>query len=69
MGHNKWNPWKPKKATSEYETKGKIEIMQTTAGLKSTAKINYDTEKSPGDLRRLAIIHNSAENYQLEQEQ
>ena len=45
------------KGLEDLEVSGRVETIQTTALL--------NTEKSPGDLRRLAVTQTPVENHQL----
>ena len=45
----------------DLEIRGRVENTQTTALLKSAK----NTEKNPGDLRRLAVTQTHVENHQL----
>ena len=49
------------KGLEDLEVDGRVETIQTTALL----RMAKNTEKSPGDLRRLAITQTPVKNHQL----
>ena len=49
------------KELEDLEIKGQVETIQTL----SITRISQNTEKSPGDLRRLAVTQTPVRNHQL----
>ena len=50
------------KGLEDLEVGGRMETIQTTNGI---IENDQNTEKSPGDLRRLAVIQSSVKDHQL----
>ena len=52
---------RPVLGLEDVEIRGRVETIQTTAFI----KIGQNTEKSPGDLRRLAVTQTPVKDHQL----
>ena len=48
----------------DLKIRGRVETIQTT----DIPKVSQNTEKSPGDMRRLAVTQTPVEDYQLTEE-